>query len=279
MMKRQLAGTRLGGVAMLWRDRLDLVRSAATESLSVGDLRNNALAGFLVTRLRRPGTAFVDVGAHIGSVIGEALRHAPGPAIAFEAVPAKADHLKRHYPGITVHNVALLDRDGELDFFVDNARSGYSSLASRPGDVTRITVKGARMDAILDRNDIDVMKIDVEGAELGVLRGAEGVIGCNRPVVMFESGPGSEFGYTKEAIWRWFDNHEYQVWVPDRITRAARATTLEVFIDGHEYPRRTTNYFAIPAERLTEVSSRARAVLNDPPDWREWPAVGGSLIR
>lgn len=279
MIKRRLAGTRLGSAAMRLRDRFDLVKGAAADSLAIGDTRNSALAGFLLTRLRRPGKAFVDVGAHIGSVIGEALRHVPGPVIAFEAIPAKAAYLAERYSDVTIHNVALLDHDGEVRFFVDNAQSGFSGLASHGGDVTEITVKGARMDAILTTEDVDIIKIDVEGAELGVLRGAAGVIARCRPVVMFESGPETVMGHTKEALWRWFDEHGYQVWLPDRITRAARAASLDVFIDSHEYPRRTTNYFAIPAERLEEVSARARALLNDPPDWRTMPTPQGSTIR
>lgn len=278
MIKRRLAGTRLGSAAMRLRDRLDLLKGAAANSIAVGDTRNSALAGFLMTRLRRPGRTFVDVGAHIGSVIGEAARHSPGPVIAFEAIPAKAAYLAQRYPAVTIHNVALLDHAGEMRFFVDNAESGFSSLATREGNVTEITVKVARMDAILTGEDVDMIKIDVEGAELGVLRGAEGVIARCRPVIMFESGPESVMGYTKEALWRWFDEHDYQVWLPDRITRAARPATLDVFIDSHEYPRRTTNYFAIPAERLEEVSARARALLDDPPDWRDLPPPSGSTI-
>lgn len=273
MWKRRLAGTRIGSAAIDLRERIGLITGAATNSIAVGDLRNNALAGWLVTRLRQPGKTFVDVGAHIGSVIGDAARHAPGKVIAFEAIPAKAAYLSSRYPDVTIHNCALLDEDGEMRFFVDNAQSGYSSLAKRGRDVTEIVVPVARMDSIVTEDDVDVVKIDVEGAELGVLRGAEGVIARCRPVVMFESGPEDVMGYTREALWRWFDDHGYVVYLPDRITRAARAATLDVFIDSHEYPRRTTNYFGIPAERLDEVSARAQALLHDPPEWRALAAA------
>lgn len=269
MLKRRLAGTRLGSAAMDLRDRIHLARSAAANSPELADIRNTALAGWLVTRLRRPGKTFVDVGSHIGSVIGEALRHSPGKVIGFEAIPAKAAYLAARYPRAIIHNCALLDRDGETSFFVDNAQSGYSSLAHGGASVTEIVVPVSRMDALIAEDDVDVIKIDVEGAELGVLQGADGVIARCRPVVMFESGPQNVMGYTKEAMWRWLDDRDMQIYFPDRITRAARAATLDVFIDSHEYPRRTLNYFAIPAERLEEVSARARSLLSDPPDWRE----------
>ncbi|MBN8807735.1 MAG: FkbM family methyltransferase [Sphingomonas sp.] len=263
MLKRMLAGTGLGSAAVRLRDRWELVRSAFDGSLEIGDRRNNSIASQLITHLRTPGKTFVDVGAHIGSVLGEVARNSRGKVIAFEAIPAKAVHLRRKFPTVTVHNVALLDRDGETRFFIDNAQSGYSSLSQRQGDVTEIVVPVARMDAFITEDDVDVIKIDVEGAELGVLRGAEGVIARCRPVVMFESGPGDVLGYTKEAMWRWFDERDYRIYFPDRISRAARAATLDVFIDSHEYPRRSMNYFAIPAERMDEIAARAREILHE----------------
>lgn len=279
MWKRELTGTRAGSLMMALRDRAELVGSAAsgsvTRSVAVGDIRNNALASVLLTRLRRPGKTFVDVGAHIGSVVSEVARHTSGPIIAFEAIPAKAGYLAKRYPSVVVHNCALLDRAGEVSFFIDNAQSGYSSLAGGQDNVTEIVVPGARMDDIVTTDDVDVIKIDVEGAELGVLQGAEAVIARCRPVVMFESGPQNVMGYTKEAIWQWFTDRDYLIYLPDRITRAARAATLEVFLDSHEYPRRTTNYFAIPAERMDEISARARTILQDPPEWRELNRADG----
>lgn len=264
MLKRMLAGTGLGSAAVRLRDRLELVRSALGGSAELGDQRNNAIASRLVTGLRRPGRTFIDVGAHIGSVLGEVARTSPGRVIAFEAIPAKAAHLARKFPDVVVHNCALLDHDGETRFYVDNAQSGYSSVSRRDGDVTEIVVPVARMDTLITDDDVDVIKIDVEGAELGVLRGAEAVIARCRPVVMFESGPGDIMGYTKEDLWRWFDERDYRVYFPDRISRAARAATLDVFIDSHEYPRRSMNYFAIPAERMAEISIRAQALLHEP---------------
>ena len=50
------------------------------------------------------------------------------------------------------------------------------------------------------------------------------------------------------------------VYFPDRvIPTPRRAVTLEVFVDSHEYPRRTLNYFGIPKERLRPRSANAPA--------------------
>lgn len=265
MFKRRLVGTALGGMASRLRDRLSLASAAIANSPEVAEQRSNAIAAYLLVRLRRPGATFIDVGAHIGSVLGEVLRQSPGPLIAFEAIPKKAADLARRFPQITIHNVALLDREGETSFFVDNAESGYSSLAGQGGNQTEIVVKVSTMDALVTDDTVDVIKIDVEGAELGVLHGAEKVVARCRPVIMFESGPTPVMGYTQEDMWRWFDERGYLVYLPERISRAARAVSLDTFLDSHEYPRRTLNYFAIPSERLAEISARAQAILGDPP--------------
>ncbi len=72
-----------------------------------------------------------------------------------------------------------------------------------------------RLDTILRDVPVDVIKIDVEGAELGVLRGATGLLASARPVLMFESGPEARFGFTKDAM---FDS------LPGRAMRSSRPT-------------------------------------------------------
>jgi hypothetical protein len=36
--------------------------------------------------------------------------------------------------------------------------------------------------------------------------------------------------------------------------------TLDVFLDSHEYPRRTLNYFALPAERENQIREATRSI-------------------
>lgn len=225
-----------------------------------GFLAQAVIAERMLPRLVKGG-AFVDVGSHIGSVIAAVRRVSPRiPIIAIEAVPEKAAALQRLYPSVQVHAVAAGEREGEVEFSVDEERPGFSGLV-RPG-CAAIRVPMQRLDSLLRSEDsIDVVKIDVEGAELGVLRGGEQTIQRCRPLILFESGLREVLGYTWPALFEWFMGHNYQVVVPNRLAHDGPPLSLEGFLEARYYPRRTLNFFAVPAERRTEARARACRVL------------------
>ncbi len=117
------------------------------------------------------------------------------------------------------------------------------------------------LDAIVPHHGVDLIKIDVEGAELGVLRGAEAIVTASRPVFMFESGPTEMAGFPMRELWQWFQDHDYEVALPMRVAHNAPGLSLETFLDAHAYPRISSNYFGIPRERRARVRLRARKIL------------------
>ena len=253
-MKRFLVGTPAGNIASVARDIWNYL---VTPREQAGTLTNDQLAAFYVARICQPGSTFVDVGAHIGSVMSEVLRYCPSVAIvAIEPIPDKALHLRRKFRSAEVHNCALSDRDGEVAFYVDQINSAYSALAPSGEHSVAITVKQNRLDQIVT-NGVDVVKIDVEGAELGVLRGAEKLIANCRPTIMFESGPGEVLGYTKAQLFDWFADHHYLLFVPNRLPHDGLPLSFHGFLEAHCYPFRTLNYFAVASERISEVRARA----------------------
>lgn len=267
-MKRMILGTPLGRVALSVRDSMQMVGTACFRPENVGMIANDRLASLLVTRLCRADKVFIDAGCHIGSIVGEVTCHDPSvTVIGIEAIPEKADHLRRKFPRVEFHTCALADSEGEATFFINTRRSGYSSL-SRPSDadgshVTEIKVPLRTLDGLISSDEVDVIKIDVEGAELSVLRGGERLVAENRPTIMFESGPlaGDEGRGAKESLWQWFAERRYAVLVPNRVAHNDPGLSQEGFCESHLYPRRTTNYFAVANERRAEIQSRARGVL------------------
>jgi FkbM family methyltransferase len=182
-------------------------------------------------------------------------------------MPDKVEHLRRKFPKVECHQCALGEREGEVSFFVNLKETGFSSLGkpspNEDSNSVEIKVPLKTLDSLVDENGVDLIKIDVEGAELGVLRGGERLIGRSRPVVMFESGPPKDdgLGYTKDALWQWFADRNYAVLVPNRVAHQDPGLSREGFVESHLYPRRATNYFAVPNERRDEVRDRVRGIL------------------
>jgi FkbM family methyltransferase len=268
-MKQALLGGPFGRAAMFLRDKYLILKEACLSPESVGTLANDQMATHLITRIGKPSSTFVDVGAHIGSIVAEVLRnHAAARIVAIEAMPDKAERLRRKFPSVEVHGCAVGESSGEAAFFVNSEYSGYSSLG-RPANtagksITEIRVPVRRLDDLLTSADVDAIKIDVEGAELGALRGAAGLLKKCRPAVMFESGPQEDdgLGYSKEALFEFLAANGYAVLVPNRVAHDDDGLTSSGFIESHRYPRRTTNYFAIPVERRIEIRDRARNIFN-----------------
>lgn len=269
-MKQRILGTVVGRVALILRDKLTIVKSALFKAESVGMVANDLMATFLVTHLCQTNKNFIDVGAHIGSILSEVHHNTPSvKIIAIEAMPDKALKLREKFPYIELHEYAAGEVDeGDISFYVNTKQSGYSSLGKpledgRP-EIIEIKVSIRMMDSLIAPDDIDVIKIDVEGAELGVLRGSESIINNSRPVIMFESSScqNNPLGYTKNDMWEFFNLHNYEVFIPNRLAHNGSGLSKEGFSEAHVYPRRTTNYFAIPKERKIEIRDRTRRILN-----------------
>jgi FkbM family methyltransferase len=140
----------------------------------------------------------IDVGAHDGGVLREIVRCAPqGRHIAYEPIPELAAALARDHPQVDVRAAALSDHDGEAGFLHDLTEPMRSTLHAHAftdrGSATTISVRVERLDGALPTNYVPALvKIDVEGAEAEVLRGAVETLRRHRPIVVFEHGAGGE---------------------------------------------------------------------------------------
>jgi len=143
----------------------------------------------------KPGDIAVDVGANIGyfSLLFSRCVGSSGHVFSYEPVPRLASILRSNaklngFDQITFSNLALSDHEGRALFHIgpeDN--SGLSSLRQPRGSTATLDVELARFDKIFsDAKDIALVKIDVEGAELAVLRGMEGYLRNRRPYLLVE---------------------------------------------------------------------------------------------
>ncbi len=267
-LKQKLVGTAAGRLLESVRDNLALVQAIRTSPERGSRMLQDHCGRTLLSRLCEPDKVFMDVGAHIGSVTAAVLHHSPGiSVIAVEAVPEKAEWLKHKFPMVEVHHCAVGSEPGEVEFQIDLTRPGFSSLATAAksrNEVRTIRVVMHRLDGLYaGKKPVGVIKIDVEGMELAVIRGASALIARDRPVIYFESGPtgGTAFGFTSEQLFDCFAQQQYQIYVPNRVAHDGPPLTRDSFNEAHHYPQRALNYFAIPTERRTEIRDRARLVL------------------
>jgi len=145
-----------------------------------------------------------------GDILKEMLRLAPaGTHYAFEPVPDFYQKLISSFPNVKVFDVALSDSVGEASFQHVTNSPGYSGLKRRRYDrphetVEEIRVKTDLLDNIIPEDwPISLIKIDVEDAELQVLRGAANTIRKSRSVIIFEHGLGAAdcYGTTPEQVY------------------------------------------------------------------------------
>ncbi len=156
------------------------------------------------------GSPYVDVGTNRGQVLGIAAEVAPAARlVAFEPIPALAEQLRLSFPEIDCRQMALGAEPGRAEFCHFRRLDGWSGLRRSPvvsdeqGDPETIEVTVSTLDRELPDARPSVLKIDVEGAELDVLRGARETLARAHPLILLEHVPSAAalYGARSEQIW------------------------------------------------------------------------------
>ena len=195
-----LLTTQWGG--MLFVDTRDAL---VAPSLLLHGLWEAEVTDWLTSTLR-PGDVFVDIGANVGyfSLLAARLVGPTGGVVAVEAHPRMAELLRRNIianrVGATTWHRAAWSHPELLTFhlrvnFASNSSAGTLDPVSLDelGDTEELVeVRGVPVDDLLDgMHRVDVIKIDVEGAENRVVQGLSRTLAANPGVtVMFEWSPG-----------------------------------------------------------------------------------------
>jgi FkbM family methyltransferase len=134
------------------------------------------------------GSVVYDIGAHVGfyTLLASKLVGPGGIVLSFEPLPRNANYLKKHLRLNCIENVkfiqsAVSDKSGTA-FFEEQTSSYMGSLSSKGG----VEVKTICLDDLVARVDFpapEYMKIDVEGSEFSVLKGAKSILADNRPTI------------------------------------------------------------------------------------------------
>jgi FkbM family methyltransferase len=149
----------------------------------------------LMARVLNSNSNCVDVGCYRGEVLREMIRLSPfGKHFAFEPIPKNFQYLAETFKTASVCELALSDYSGEAEFqhvVGRTARSGFRRVdyPDKNQEVKQIKVKVDCLDNVIPATiRVDFLKIDVEGAELSVLRGGRSLIRNSQPMIVFEHG-------------------------------------------------------------------------------------------
>jgi FkbM family methyltransferase len=208
-------------------------------------------------RYLRPGDRFIDAGANEGiyTLLAASLVGKGGRVDAFEPAPVEALRLKENVARnelsqVEVHEAALADAVGHAEFTIargsgNRLRRIDDDFASKPTPVTSV-------DTALPAIGYAMAKLDVEGAELLVLRGAARHLSAHSPPVLLLELVDSflrRFGSSAFEVAEWLESRGYEL-----ATYDPRANRL--YIRGRRLAGSTTNVFAVSRCRMPFVASR-----------------------
>lgn len=145
----------------------------------------------VLSKLLKPGQVFVDCGANLGlwSITAAPIVGSTGKVYAFEPNPTTARKLmaninKNKLTNIIVTNSAAGAIEGTCFFQCEEAHN-ISSVLSQPSEST-LAVSILKLDTVLKDRLVRAIKIDVEGYEIEVLKGAENILKTLKPWLCVE---------------------------------------------------------------------------------------------
>lgn len=145
--------------------------------------------------LLRPGMTVYDIGANVGfyTLLSAVLVGPAGRVVSFEPVPRNLAFLRRHVQlnalkNVTIVDKALSDHEGTISF-----DEGPSHTMGKIAPGGSLAVAMTALDSLREATDLpapSLLKVDVEGAELLVLRGGERTLRACGPVIFLAThGP------------------------------------------------------------------------------------------
>jgi len=216
------------------------------------NLRNDILLKKIIRQVLNKNDNAVDIGCHKGEILELFLRYAPeGKHYAIEPIPYFYERLIKKFPSVQIFRNALSDENGEQTFYWVKDNPAYSGLSKRKfseNKVQPIDVEVKKLDDLIPENvKLKFIKIDVEGAELKVLRGAERIIRQYKPIIAFEFGIGGSDYYNTNAddVYEFFEERNYYLYNYESFLNRASSYTKGLFQEAYQ-SNVVYNFLAVP---------------------------------
>ncbi|WP_428388983.1 FkbM family methyltransferase [Mucisphaera sp.] len=213
---------------LTWIDGLQVVAypyNEVTRSLMMTGLYDPTEL-FYLRRTLKPGMTFIDAGANLGlySLVASRCVGASGRVVALEPSGREFDRLCRHVEINGLENVeplrlAVSDSEDRIGLKVaDEKHAGHNTLGGFAYEATQLdrveSVGSTTIDGLvtgLGLSRVDLIKLDIEGAELAALRGAVMTLKRFRPAILLEFAEKSleAQGASSAAVWDLLAAHGY----------------------------------------------------------------------
>lgn len=177
--------------------------------------------------LLRADDLFVDIGANVGSYTMLSSGVVGAKSVSIEPVPRTyrklSDNIRlNHLENLAeLHQCGLADYDGQIHFTSDQNCTNHvaTSQETHFKDIIVVPVKTA--DDLLKTKQVTAIKIDVEGYETVVLKGANTILAQPSvlAVIMELNGSGTRYGFDEAAIVDLMRNHGFETATYEPFTR------------------------------------------------------------
>ena len=176
-----------------------------------------------ITDVLKPGDSFVDVGANIGwyAILAASIVGPTGSVLAVDVDPQNVEVLNRslaanNFTNTAVIPIALSDSVGTVVLQKLRGSNNQIVTAGDEREAPNRNMTALPLDVLVRglARKIDVVKIDVEGAEFFVLKGAEETVREYRPVIFLEFTPDAIErlpGSSGDRLQDWIAGHDYTI--------------------------------------------------------------------
>lgn len=185
------------------------------------------IEAYLFTRLLRPGMVIVDAGANVGqySLLASTEVGPSGSVHCFEPIPSNFVRLVEHaiengVSNMFLNRTALWNEDGTVALGLPEGKrnnAGSYSLGAASRSDSRTEAPSVRLDTYVSRRGldrIDLIKMDIEGAEAGAISGARATLLQYRPTILMEVNQIAlnGVGASRSALWTQLSELGYRAW-------------------------------------------------------------------
>lgn len=244
-----VALTEVGDLKIRLRD------PGARQLLVFGRIMHESGETAFVRRVASRLEAFYDVGANYGWYARLVATSSQAAVVAVEANPSLIPYLAANLPSARVVHAAVADAPGRLEFHV-SVNSALSSAQRAVGET--VHVEAVTMDSLVVDGDVTLVKCDVEGGELAMLRGARALRSRPEPPIWLIEADEAFLRETGSSYVKL--DEEFKRFGPVEYYRTGRDGGLIRLNGGLEDLRgtRTVNVVVVPVARLPLVSDFVR---------------------